>query len=71
MGIAPVRDMSALGHVRSFSDRPVRVRCWGKRKFEARRTGVGGTPDQISVAAAGAFIANKRERQDKLAKDRR
>ncbi len=49
-----------MGHVRSFSDRPIRVRCWGKRKFKPRRTGVGCTPDQVSAASIGTFVANKR-----------
>ncbi len=58
--IWPSLRTSDVSHVRSFSDRQIRVRCWGKRKFEPRRPGVGGTPDQISGASIGALIAKGR-----------
>jgi|AP95_1055475.scaffolds.fasta_scaffold19781_3 hypothetical protein len=63
--------MLLVGHVRSFSDRPIRVRCWGKRNFEVRRSAYGGRQDYPGSSTERGFLATRRERQDKLAKDRR
>ncbi len=52
--------MAAMGQNRSNTGRPNHARCWGKRKFEARRTGAGGTPDQVSAASIGTFLAKDR-----------
>ncbi len=52
--------MSEVGQESPSSPMPIQVGCRGKRKFEARRTGVEVTPDYIPAASVPAFLARSR-----------